>query len=593
MARDQTGARREGLEVPERGPLYPAAVGVAWVSGVLVAAAVALLAANRAQREPWNPLDVAEYRELKAALAKSPDDEGLKAKIRALDLELRKEHFARLSFSARGAYPLLGAALLFVLSMKWVLACRRPLPSPGPAEAAFGAPPPAPRAGLSAAALAVAGLATAAGAVALACARGPTLSREALELAPTARAPAGGAEPEPAFPSAEEVERAWPRFRGPRGDGVSRHADVPDSFDVASGRGIVWKVEVPLPGHGSPVLWGDRIFLAGADERREEVLSYDARSGKLLWREALAGEPGREPPEVLEATGFAASTPATDGRRVYAIFATGDLAAFEVSGKRLWERKLGPIDSPYGYGTSLVLEGPLLYVVLDQGAEGEGKSRLLALRALSGETAWEAKRPVAASWATPIAIAGPRGRQLVTSANPLVIAYDPETGKEIWRADCMAGDVAPSPIFAGGLVFAANVDAELCAIRPDGEGDVTETHIAWRGEDGLPDIASPASDGSLVFVVAPNGRLTCYDARKGDVVWEEKLKTPCHASPSVVGDRLHLWAKKGTLIVVKVARAFEELARSELGEDVHASPAFAAGRIYVRGAANLWCLGRP
>ncbi|MGQ9592884.1 MAG: outer membrane protein assembly factor BamB family protein, partial [Planctomycetota bacterium] len=418
-------------------------------------------------------------------------------------------------------------------------------------------------------------------------------SREALETVPQARAAAAGEKAGPAFPSAEEVEREWPRFRGPRGDGVSRYADVPDSFDAATGRGIVWKVPVPLPGHGSPVVWGERVFLSGADERREEVFSFDARSGALLWREPLAGEPGRKPPEVLEATGFAASTPATDGRRVYAIFATGDLAAFEASGKKLWERKLGPLDNSYGYGTSLVLEGPLLYVLLDEGAEGEGKSRLLALRALSGETAWEAKRPVAASWATPIIIPAPRGRQLVTSANPVVLSYDPETGRELWKAECMAGDVAPSPIFAGGLVFAVNVDAELCAIRPDGEGDVTETHIAWRGEDGLPDIASPASDGSLVFVVAPNGRLTCYDAAEGDVVWEERLKVPCHASPSVVGDRLHLWAKRGTLIVVKIARTFQELARSELGEEVHASPAFAPGRIYVRGAAHLWCLGKP
>jgi outer membrane protein assembly factor BamB len=210
----------------------------------------------------------------------------------------------------------------------------------------------------------------------------------------------------------------------------------------------------------------------------------------------------------------------------------------------------------------------------------------------TGEPVWEAKRPVGNSWTTPIVIATPRGEQLITSANPFVISYEPSTGKELWRADCMGGDVAPSPIYAKDLVFAVNLDAELVAIRPDGVGDVTETHIAWRGEDGLPDIVSPLSDGELLFVVTTSGKVTCYDVASGEVVWAEKLKLPCNSSPSLVGKLVHLWTQKGVLLVFEAAREYKEVGRSELGEEVNASAAFAPGRVYVRGARSLYCLGK-
>jgi outer membrane protein assembly factor BamB len=183
-----------------------------------------------------------------------------------------------------------------------------------------------------------------------------------------------------------------------------------------------------------------------------------------------------------------------------------------------------------------------------------------------------------------------KGDQLITSASPWVIAYDPLKGTEIWKAEVMGGDVAPSPVYASGLVFTVNIDAELVAIRPDGQGDVTETHVAWRGEDGLPDICSPVSNGSLIFLLTTSGKVTCYDVGSGDVVWAERIKLPCHSSPSLVENRLYIFSKKGVLVILEAGKEYRELGRHELGEAVETSPAFTEGRLYIRGHNNLYCL---
>jgi outer membrane protein assembly factor BamB len=395
------------------------------------------------------------------------------------------------------------------------------------------------------------------------------------------------------FPTLEELAKHWPRFRGAGGSGIAPFDEAPVSVDPESGKGILWKVKVPLSAPNSPVVWGDRVFLTGANEMKREVYSFDAKSGNLLWQEPVPTRL-REPPEVMEdATGFAASTAAVDGKRVFAIFATGDLACFDFQGKRLWMKSYGPLENHYGHASSLLVYRHLLLVLMDQALEDDGKSVLVALDVRSGDVAWEAKRAVDASWITPIVAPTSQGDQVITNASPWVIAHDPLTGAEIWKADCMAGEVAPSPVYADGLVFCVNIDAELVAIRPDGSGDVTDTHIAWYGEDNLPDICSPLATDAFVFLLTSSGRLTCYDAKEGKLLWENKLKIMCNASPSLVGNHIYIFGTKGTFVVAEAAKEFKEVARSELGESVFASPAFQGGRVYVRGQEHLYCLGTP
>lgn len=418
----------------------------------------------------------------------------------------------------------------------------------------------------------------------------------------TARQPRGAAaKPQTAVsqgvggPSEEEVGRNWPRFRGPGGLGVSAYANVPTAWNGQTGKGILWKTPVPLPGQNSPVVWGKRVFLSGATAGEREVYCFDADSGKLLWRSPLAGIPGSpsKPPDVSEDAGFAAPTVATDGRHVCAMFANGNLVCLDLDGRRVWATNFDVSRNQYGYASSLVIYGNLLLVLLDQGYPEDGLSRLVAVDVASGATVWEAKRPVPSSWATPIVVDAGARQEVVTCGNPWVIAYDPATGKELWRAECLGGDVAPSPAFAGGLVFAANANAFLVALRPGGDGNVTATHVAWTATDNLPDTCSPLATGDLVFLLTTQGVLTCYDAQTGQIVWDKDLQKTFRSSPGLAGDRVYVTSADGVTFIVKADRAYRELGRAALGEPTDTSLAFADGRIYIRGKKHLFCLAAP
>ena len=221
----------------------------------------------------------------------------------------------------------------------------------------------------------------------------------------------------------------------------------------------------------------------------------------------------------------------------------------------------------------------------------EGKSRLLALNGQTGELVWQTEpRPVPNSWATPIVIQAAGREQIITCGNPWLIAYAPADGKELWRGQWLGGEVTPSPVFGAERVFAVS-DEKLLAIRPDGSGDVTKTHVAWHGEDGLPDISSPLCDGWRVYLLTSYGRLTCYGAADGKKLWEKELELGFKASPALAGDHLYLCDEKGTVVVVQAGDEFKELARSSLGEEVMASPAFAGGKMFIRGTGYLFCFG--
>ncbi len=394
-------------------------------------------------------------------------------------------------------------------------------------------------------------------------------------------------------PTAEEYRANWPRFRGPDGGGVAAQTEVPLTCDVKTGANIAWSADVPAAGFNSPVVWGDRVFLTGGDEMKRVVMCFDVQSGKLLWQSAVpktVGSPD-ENPEVPDQCGMAAGTVATDGRRVYAMFSNGDLAAFNFDGSVAWAKFLGTPKNQYGHAASLLTWQDRVIVQFDQGEADDKLSKLLTFDGATGAVVWEQPRPVGASWATPIAFDAAGKSQLITLAAPWVISYSPKDGAELWRADCLDGEVTPSPIFADGTLFIVSPSNKLQPIRPDGTGDVTKTHLGWMAEDGIPDVTSPVSNGELIFVLNSAGMATCYDAKNGGKQWEHDFDEMCNASPSIAGNKLILITNKGTLITIEAAREFKELARSPLGEKVFASPAFAQGRMFVRAMKHLICIG--
>ncbi len=569
---------------------YRASVGVAVAAGVLSLIILALLVSNHLLFRISDPLDSRKLIELKDSLRRQPDDEPLKEQIRELDLQLRREYFRRRGFSRIGAYLLVGSASVFLIGTGIAASYRKKLPMPKRASEEQDGH----AAALARQAVAVFGAFVLGFALALVILDNglqyQVLPGAGDQTASVEQAPAE--EPEMPYPPAEEIKRNWPRFRGPGGLGVSNYANVPASWDGETGQGILWKTPVPLPGKNSPVVWGDRVFLTGATEKERAVYCFDANSGEMLWARAVENVPFSEPepPEVSADTGFAAPTATTDGQRVYAIFANGDLISFDFDGNQIWARNLGPFKNVYGYASSLNMYQNLLIVLLDQGGAEEGISEIIGIEGTSGKTVWETDRPVPNSWATPIIIDTGEREEIITCGNPWVIAYEPASGTELWRAKCLGGDIAPSPVYGNGLVFVTNTYEILAGIRPGGEGDVTETHIVWTAEDGLPDICSPLANGELVFLLETYGLLTCYDAKDGTKVWEHDLDETFTASPSLAGDNLYFLTDDGIMIIVEAGREFKEVGRSKLGEIFEACPAFLDGRIYIRGEENLYCI---
>jgi outer membrane protein assembly factor BamB len=397
---------------------------------------------------------------------------------------------------------------------------------------------------------------------------------------------------------AKELGRNWPSFRGSDGSGVSMHTDVPTKWDGASGEGILWKTPVPLPGVNSPIVWEDRVFLSGATKDRRELFCFYAASGKILWRTDVARGSSRpdKPIKTNKDIGYAAPTMATDGQRVYAMFATGDVAAVDFAGNKVWSRSLGIPKNHYGHASSLAIHDELVIVQFDQGSPKDDRSKLLALDGASGKTIWQVTRQVPASWCSPIVVERQSRPLVITCSDPWVVAYSAQSGAEIWRADCLApAEIGPSPIYSDGMVFAANEYATLSAIRADGSGDVSDTHIVWSADVGLPDISGPLATDELILVVASYGTLTCYDKMKGgDPLWEEDFDTDFVSSPSLVGDRVYLFDKEGKAWIFEPTRKkCKRIAEADLGEGCVTSPAFQDGRIYIRGAEHLFCIGEP
>ncbi len=376
---------------------------------------------------------------------------------------------------------------------------------------------------------------------------------------------------------------AWPFFRGV-GAGAAAGA-FPGSWDAASGKGVVWKNEVPLPGWGSPVVWGGHVFLSGGDAKTREVYAFDAKDGKLSWRTPV---PILSPTaKAAKDAGFAPATVAVDAKNVVAAFVNGDVAGFDRAGKRLWSRAFGPMENEYGYASCPVLVDRKVILQLDQGASPEeGKSLLVALDPATGRTLWQVKRPVSAAWSTPI-VASIGGRTVaVVCGNPLVIAYDVTDGKEMWRAEGMGGEVAPSATFGAGCVFVAQSGGQAMALR------ATDGKPIWTNyELALPDIASPAYASGLLFCTAPDGTLTALDAQNGKIVWEHAMGKPARSSPLIADGKVLLFGIDGVGRLVEAGRTFKLLASHPLGEGVGASPALVGGRLYVRTEKHLFCLG--
>lgn len=381
-----------------------------------------------------------------------------------------------------------------------------------------------------------------------------------------------------------DLQKNHNSFRGPLGQGVSFHKNIPTKWDGGAGTNVLWKSPVPKNGFNSPVIWGDKVFIAGADKQSREVYCFNRNDGKLLWTgkaDNIQGSPA-SPPKVTEDTGLSAPTLTTDGKRVFAIFATGDVIAFDMEGKRIWAKNLGVPDNHYGHSSSLITWANKLFVQYDTNRGG----KVLALDAATGNTVWETVRKSKISWASPVLAESGGKYQLILTADPIVAGYDVETGKELWAVECMMGEVGPSVAYSNGIVVAANEYARMVAI------DIKTGNIIWENDEYLPEASSPVAASGLLFIATSYGVLACYDLKSGEKYWEHDVGTTLYSSPAVADGKLFMMDNNGMMRIYEVSKEMKLISENDLGEKSGPTPAFADGRIYVRGEKHLFCIGK-
>ena len=569
---------RSATAVQEAAPLWR----IAWISAafcLLVCGYMLYQHALASERDPWKSPQLLG---LKEKLRAAPADEAVKAKIRRLDLEFRQRYVRRLSLDRTAGWLLVGGVAVMLLAAKQgaILRTLPWLPKLNP-EAANESRELADRARWSVAGI---GVVTGASLLALALTASSPLPRSAGEL-DKLLGKSGESEAAANISSLADLQANWPRFRGLDGGGGSTLTNLPTN--------VLWKSPVPAAGFNSPIVWGNRIFVSGGDTAKREAFCFDANDGKLLWQRSVEHVPGSpaKQPEIPEMTGFAVPTMACDGRLAFVLFANGDLAAFTLDGAPAWSKNIGVPKDMYGHATSLAIWPGKLIVQLDQDEGTPGGSKLLAFDCATGRQLWERTKPTHGSWASPIIIEAAGKLQIITLAIPFVMSHSLTDGNELWRAELMEGEITPSPIYAGGHIIVVSPAGNMIALRPDGAGNVTKSHVAWSTDENIPDITSPVSNGELVFTVTTGGSLAAFEIKDGKMIWEKDLELEVQSSPALAGNQLLVLGTKGDLISIEAGREFKELSRIKLEDAFHASPAFAGSRLILRGATSLWCLG--
>jgi outer membrane protein assembly factor BamB len=421
----------------------------------------------------------------------------------------------------------------------------------------------------------------------------------------------------------------WPRFRGKDASGVDEGHATPVSWSVEPRSGVAWKTPIPGLGHSSPVVWGDAVFLTTAvseggsaplkvglygdiepvpaePAHRYVVYRIDKRTGRIVWeRTAHEGVPRR--PRHPKST-HANPTPATDGRRVVAYFGSEGLFCYDVDGRLLWKKDLGPLDAAFfrvpdahwGVASSPVVHQGFVYLQADV----LNDPFLAAYDLETGRPLWRTPRQDVPTWSTPSVHAVGGRTVVVVNGWKHIGGYDAKTGKEIWNLRG-GGDIpVPTPVVAHGLVFITNAHgpgSPIYAVKADARGDITlppgktaSEHIAWSVERGGAYMQTPLVYGELLYTCRDNGVLSVFRARTGERLYQERLgagSSGFTASPVAADGKVYFTSEEGDVFVVRAGEKFELLAKNALGEVTMATPAISEGRLIFRTRGHLLAVG--
>jgi outer membrane protein assembly factor BamB len=389
----------------------------------------------------------------------------------------------------------------------------------------------------------------------------------------------------------------WPGWRGPDGNGLSPEQDVPLTWSRTDN--VRWKTPLPEGGHSSPIVWGSRVFLTQALEKgtRRAVLCFDRADGKLLWQQETPFD-GKE--SIHKTSTYCAATPVTDGERVIASLGSAGMVCYDFAGKELWRKDLGPLEHIWGNASSPILYGDLAILWCGPGE----RQFLLAVNKTDGKTVWETPEPGGSagkddkwigSWTTPMVARVGDHDELILGVPDKVKGFDPKTGTELWSCAGLGTLVYTSPVISadGVVVVMGGYNGPALAVKAGGKGDVTKTHRLWLQATKNPQrIGSPVLLDDHVFILNEQGLAQCLDVKTGEDLWKKDgvSRTPTWGSMVSAAGRLYVTDQGGDTYVFAAKPHFELLAKNALDEKVMATPAIAAGEVFIRTHQHLWCI---
>jgi outer membrane protein assembly factor BamB len=390
----------------------------------------------------------------------------------------------------------------------------------------------------------------------------------------------------------------WPMWRGANGDGVSKETDLPLKWDQNDN--VRWKIKLPERGNSTPVIWGERIFVTQAIEKKNlrTLMCLRRKDGELLWQRDVEY---KDKERTHETNPYCSASPATDGERVVVSYGSAGVYCYDVDGKELWHRDLGKFDQIWGNASSPVIWNDLVFLNCGPGE----RTFLLAMNKKDGKDAWKVEIPGGkdgskggndwiGSWSTPV-VASIKGREeLIMSWPEEVRAYNPKTGDVLWTCKGLTKLAYTSPLVTPEVVVAmSGFGGSAIAVPPGGSGDVTDKRL-WRAEKNQQRIGSGVIIGEHVYMVNEPGQMMCIEWKTGKLLWQERLsEKPVWGSLVHAGERLYVTNTDGETFVVAAKPKFEVLARNPLPkETTRASIGVSDGELFIRTYEHLWCIGK-
>ena len=388
----------------------------------------------------------------------------------------------------------------------------------------------------------------------------------------------------------------WPQFRGPLGNGVSTEKNLPVEWNES--KNIAWKSDVPGKGWSSPALVKGRLYMTTAvvaeGKLSQQALCLDAKDGKPLWNTEIFSQEATSAPGIHGKNSHASPTPLVDGGKLFVHFGHQGTACLDLDGNILWKTQELAFPPVHGNGNSPVLVDGLLIFSCD----GASSPFVAALDAATGDVKWKFARESESvkkfAFATCEVITVGGKKQVISPGAGVVNALDPKTGKEIWHVTYDGYSVIPRPVFGHGLLFmSTGYDSpSILAIRPDGKGDVTDTHVEWTLQRKAPHTPSPLLVGDELYLVSDDGIATCVDAKTGEEHWQQRIGTKFSASPVAADGQIYFQDEEGKGTVLKAGKKFQKLGKNGFEEASLASYCVGDGAIFVRTEKRLYKVAR-